>query len=250
MGKLCCSFSPRPFVAGLRLPENLGSCLNAASQSACAGNPEPAGPADQREDNPRFRKEEGRSEVAVGPIWVRQWKNPAQKAAQCAGRWKGNVQLGRGAHHTPCRAAAGPSAAQCTASAAPAACAAAGQGGLCLGRGHGGSLSPGVLPCWCHRQIPSHGGEESLGGSKQAAALCRAASHWQGPLAFPTCLKAPLGLQASARTSAHAAESPGWPEGDRTVLWPPPARIFCEMAAAGAISWGTRACPCACQPAG
>lgn len=101
MGKLCCSFSPRPFVAGLRLPENLGSCLNAASQSACAGNPEPAGPADQREDNPRFRKEEGRSEVAVGPIWVRQWKNPAQKAAQCAGRWKGNVQLGRGGRITP-----------------------------------------------------------------------------------------------------------------------------------------------------
>lgn len=31
-----------------------------------------AGPADQREDNPGFRKEEDRSEVAVGPIWVRQ----------------------------------------------------------------------------------------------------------------------------------------------------------------------------------
>lgn len=58
--------------AGLGLSENLGSCLNAASQSACAGNPAPAGPADQREDNPRFRKEEDRSEVAVGPIWVRQ----------------------------------------------------------------------------------------------------------------------------------------------------------------------------------
>lgn len=118
------------------------------------------------------------------------------------------------------------------------------------GRGHGGSLpSRGFSHAGATGRYP-HMGEKRAPGSKRAAALCRGASHWQGPLAFPTCLRAPLGLQAGARTRAHAAESPGWPERDRTVLWPPPARSFCEMAAAGAVSCGTRACPCACQPAG
>lgn len=157
--------------------------------------------------------------------------------------WKGDVQLGRGELHTPCRAAAGPSAAGCAASAVPAACTATGQGtrGSLSSRGFSHAGATGRYP---------HMGENRAPGSKRAAALCRGASHWQGPLAFPTCLGAPLGLQAGARTRVCVAGSPGWPERDRTVLWPPPARSFCGMAAAGAVSCGTRACPCACQPAG
>lgn len=76
-----------------------------------------------------------------------------------------------------------------------------------------------------------------------ASLLCCSNPGTAGPCSTP-------GLRVSARTSACMAECPGWPEGDRTALWPPPGRSSCDMAAAGAISCRTRACPCACRPTG
>lgn len=69
-----------------------GSCLNAASQSACAGNPAPAGPADQREDNPGFREEEDGSEVAVGPIGSGSERIQPKRPLAVPARWRGRVQ--------------------------------------------------------------------------------------------------------------------------------------------------------------
>lgn len=69
-----------------------GSCLNAASQSACAGNPAPAGPTDQREDNPGFREEEDRSEVAAGPIGSGSGRIQPKRPLAVPAHWRGRVQ--------------------------------------------------------------------------------------------------------------------------------------------------------------